>query len=286
MNLIDKLKNCPIGMELDCTMYDNVRFNGVTLPAQYPIEILIPGSVIDSTLKLTEEGKFNFHSNAKCVIFPKGKTSWDDFVPPFEVNEGDIIVSTLGGIHIMENRTTSYCFFSRHGSICTSKTTSVRAERFATKEEKEILFNELHTKGYQWNPETKTLEEYIAPIFKLGDKIQCKNDVNKIRIIDNVFHNGYTFKGYGFLSFKNQDEWELIPNKFDITKLIPFKTEVLVSDDSGRWVPAIFGYYDKNQSKPFMTVGGNSFNKCIPYKGNEHLRGTTNDCDKYFKVWE
>lgn len=26
--------------------------------------------------------------------------------------------------------------------------------------------------------------------------------------------------------------------------------------------------------------------QCIPYKGNEHLLGTTNDCNDFYKTWE
>ena len=36
----------------------------------------------------------------------------------------------------------------------------------------------------------------------------------------------------------------------------------------------------------FYAVGGCVFEQCIPYEGNEHLRGTTNDCDDYYKTWE
>lgn len=25
--------------------------------------------------------------------------------------------------------------------------------------------------------------------------------------------------------------------------------------------------------------------QCIPYEHNEHLRGTTNDCDDFYKTW-
>ena len=179
MNLIDKLKNCPIGMELDCTMYDNVRFNGVTLPAQYPIEILIPGSVIDSTLKLTEEGKFNFHSNAKCVIFPKGKTSWDDFHKPF--NDGDILanddtVFIYNGIEELSPFPSYYVYViaEKNGHFAINTTTAKKyGTRFATEEEKNILFEAIKNNGYKWHPDTKTLTK--LPMFKDGDVITCNN---------------------------------------------------------------------------------------------------------------
>jgi hypothetical protein len=27
------------------------------------------------------------------------------------------------------------------------------------------------------------------------------------------------------------------------------------------------------------------YKQCIPYEGNEHLLGTTNDCDNFYKTW-
>lgn len=46
----------------------------------------------------------------------------------------------------------------------------------------------------------------------------------------------------------------------------------------------VLGLFD---DKPFKAVsGGEYFQQCIPYEGNEHLLGTTNDCDKFYKNWE
>ena len=39
-------------------------------------------------------------------------------------------------------------------------------------------------------------------------------------------------------------------------------------------------YINKNK------CSGLSYMQCIPYKGNEHLNGKKDDCDKYFKTWE
>lgn len=35
-----------------------------------------------------------------------------------------------------------------------------------------------------------------------------------------------------------------------------------------------------------MCLNGSGFYQCIPYEDNEHLLGTTNDCDEYYKTWE
>lgn len=78
---------------------------------------------------------------------------------------------------------------------------------------------------------------------------------------------------------------ELAPNKFDINTLIPFESRVLVRN-GGTWQPAFWGYYSKEYAHPYVVTGGNTFEQCIPYEHNEHLRGTTNECDEYFKIWK
>lgn len=86
------------------------------------------------------------------------------------------------------------------------------------------------------------------------------------------------------LPFGKQDEYELIPNKFDITNLKPFESRVLVrSDKSAIWKPAIYGIY---KDSLYWMVGGSAWIQCIPYSGNEHLFGTTNDCDEFYKNWK
>lgn len=77
INIAEILKSCPKGMELDCTMWDGVTFEEIQ-PGNYPIRIRIK----DTVAELTEFGEWNYTKNSKCVIFPKGKTTWEGFVPP------------------------------------------------------------------------------------------------------------------------------------------------------------------------------------------------------------
>lgn len=88
-----------------------------------------------------------------------------------------------------------------------------------------------------------------------------------------------------FPSKENRD-WSKfqIPYKFDISTLKPFESRVLVrSDKSVIWKPAIYGIY---KDSLYWMVGGSAWIQCIPYEGNEHLIGTTNDCDEFYKTWE
>ena len=370
INIAELLKDCPTGMELDCTCADNVVFDKII---EYEQIKCVIGECREALI-LDKYGRLLHICCPKCVIFPKGKTTWKDFQIPFK--DGDIAVDTFGGIHIMQNSTTSYCYFDRLGILDKSKTTCVRVERLATEEEKEKLFKAIKDNGYRWNEEAKTLEKYNSfytgevlvsgagnivllshvddeiiyyhcilepikgfrifetpkygvgkvsncilaskeqrdrlfdrlkksgykynprankleklPRFKVGDIIRTKKNAHVILsniIITKVKSSGYegvigdtTNKAY--INLKYQDEYELVPNKFDINTLVPFESRVLVRDvDHNEWEGAVFGRYDGNS---FFTIGGVDWRYCIPYEGNEHLFGTTNDCEDYYKTW-
>ena len=107
--------------------------------------------------------------------------------------------------------------------------------------------------------------------------------ITGIREEENKYACGVTF----VLKFSEQDNWELVPNKFDITTLKPF-TEVLVRyDNDNPWMTAHFSHYmkDVEWELPYFASGA-CFRQCIPYEGNEHLRGTTKDCEDFYKTWK
>ena len=301
INIAKLLKDCPKGMELDCASYDNVSFDKISddKKATYPIFCYITDKEGNrSGISFTENGCESKRYGAKCVIFPKGKTTWEGFVPPCEFKDGDIISDSFGscifkGEGRIKGTVDYYCgTLAQYFHVKDSKQNhnahygNIVDYRLATEEEKAKLFQTIKDNGYKWNPETKTLEKLIEPKFKVGDKIRLKNDN------DNLFYkiinikNDYYVTDKGELSFPDEHLWELVPNKFDITTLVPFESKVLVrAVDNQFWRPAIWGV--KHCDWDFCCVlGGEMWEQCIPYEGNEHLLGTTDDCDKYFKIWE
>lgn len=166
--------------------------------------------------------------------------------------------------------------------------------KFATEEEKQELFKAIQDNGYRWDDETKTLR-VVGKLgklkFKVGDVVQDK-DGNKVKITEIVHECGcYLYKTkianeIGKIYFDEENDWELVPDKFDITTLKPFD-KVLVRDENGqKWMCDIFSYYDdKNPRYPFWGVGRSNSKQCIPYEENKHLLGTTNDCDEFYKNW-
>lgn len=309
INIAELLKDCPQGMELDCTMFDDncMEFNDIVDNKFLPIRCRVKQS----------NGKYNFYNftkygcwidddKAKCVIFPKGKTTWEGFQRPFK--DGDIISVYNDGVN--ENFYYKYiaifkeiknnCIyvhglysyndkvFSIHSCLCEIKDST--KIKFATEEKKQKLFDVIKANGYKWNAKTKTLEKLIEPKFKVGDritsnKINLGTIYNIIEVKESLYIVNKNNKTDNYhIDFVNQDYWELVPNKFDITTLKPFD-KVLVRDENfQKWNISFFSYYDEKQTYKYHCINDGMYLQCIPYKGNEHLLGTSNDCYDFYKI--
>lgn len=155
INVAELLKDCPQGMKLDCTMFEGIEFDSIIDSESLPIRCRIKNPHGGYTVyNFTKYGCLFGAAFAKCVIFPKGKTTWEGFVP----------------------------------------------------------------------------------------------------------------------------------NKFDINTLKPFD-KVLVRGNVGqKWMIDFFCFFDNDKELPFVCVG-HYVVQCIPYECNEHLLGTTEDCEDRYKLW-
>ena len=249
LNIAEILKDCSKGMELDCTMYEDIYFDYVD--ELNIIHCYIQYETYKSSVTFNLHGAYNSAIKSKCVIFPKGKTTWEGFQRPFK--DGDVLFakSAYNWIFIYKENEDkedlykyvgkvnhpnhSYIVYDGRPLCCTKDVSKIR---FATEEEKQKLFDAIKANGYKWDAETKTLEK-------------------------------------------------LEKEKFDITTLKPFESRVLVrSSMDGLWKPAVFGFRNGYNDNAFYIVGGSCWKQCIPYLNNEHLCGTTDDCVDYFKTWE
>ena len=247
------------------------------------------------SITFTSEGYYMLpvFNDCECLLFPsKDQRDWSKFQRPFK--DGDILVDISGDIYICKivstyNYCGSYASINSNGVFISYYTPFIEdSTRYATEEEKQKLFDAIKANGYKWNAETKTLKKLIEPKFKVGDRIKNgKNIATIVRIYEDFydvrFDSGIRI---GSFTIGLQDDWELVPNKFDINTLVPFESRVLVrsGDSLSEWKPAIFGIY-RNKYNNFYVVGGTCWQCCIPYEENEHLLGTTNDCDEYYKTW-
>lgn len=282
INIAELLKDCPEGMPLDCTMFENVTFIKIQ-DSSYPIIIHTP----DGYKYLTAFGCYHNSRSAKCVIFPKGKTIWEGFVPP-KFKDGDILavadtVYIYNGIEELSPSPSHYVYVivDKNGLFAIDTSTKKYGTRFATEEEKAKLFQVIKDNGYRWNPETKTLER--LPEFKVGNKIRNKNTGEIFKIDDINMNIGVYCCGFDYIQISYQDKYELVLDKFDITTLKPFD-KVLVRDNiNEKWNIHFFSCIDN--AKMFKTIMG-TYIQCIPFEGNEHLLDTTKKCDDYFKTWK
>lgn len=123
----------------------------------------------------------------------------------------------------------------------------------------------------------------VEPKFKVGDKIQHKNGYSLDVSILKINADCYTVKDFMgdqiTIDFTHQDNYELVPDKFDLNTLKPFESSVLVRNSKDQyWIPAFWGYKAKDG---YVTTFGHC-NYCIPYEGYEHLLGTSDDCSDYY----
>lgn len=285
IDLTNLLKDCPKGMPLDCTMFDDVTFIGVEKKIK-PISIR-SGEIY---YYLTEFGTWSYDENAKCIIFPKGKTSWEGFQRPFK--DGDIAISDDGDIHLLRTSDSSYCAYrerwQRLPKFDSTITTCIKVDRLATEEEKQKLFSAIKANGYMWNKETKTLEKYIEPKFKVGDKVVKKGGINIPVLITEVSGENYysnTENSVGFFKIKEQDNWELVPNKFNPKTLQPFDKVLVRMDSYSYWYATFFSHIDDFKSSyEFVTTASTRYKHMIPYnEETKHLLGTCKQEPEFYR---
>lgn len=361
INIAELLKDCPKGMELDCTMYENIYFNYIEKDdANYPIRCYyITKNNEREGISFTSDGRVFQKEYCKCVIFPKGKTTWKGFVPPCTFEAGDVLVSERGNIVLLshidsENIVHYHCIIPTCGSFRIEENTSIGVGKYydcvlANEQQRKRMYDKIKCSWYKYNQSTNKLEKLTEPKFKVGDVIiniyrkhlNCDSKGGKIsQIIDDkyIFDNGsYTliqfqdnyelvsnklvepkFKvgdrivrknsactailitnvgdefyysntesSVGVLPISDQDDYELVPNKFDITTLVPFESRVLVREEKQSvWRPAFYGFFHQD-TKRFYTTGLGIWLMCIPHnEDTKHLTGTTDDCAEFYKTWK
>ena len=305
INIAELLENCPKGMELYSPIFGKVYLDKVR--PHLGVVVTTDKEQSDFKEEFLYDGRYGM--NGECMIFPsKDQRDWSKFETPYKFKNGDIyyIKDVFGQewvsiikkcendklytyVDIGISNNTFYCEASEGTCYCKD----IIEHRLVTEEEKAKLFQAIKDNGYKWNEETKTLKK--LPKFKVGDVIQDKGGY-KVRITNVSIEDEYygyeslTVNGIGGVSFNRQDGWELAPNKFDITTLKPFDSKVLVRHNKdNKWCASFFSHIDgdfHSHCYKYVTIAGKSYPMCIPYDGNEHLLGTTNECDEYYKNWK
>lgn len=298
INIAQLLKDCPKGMELYSPIFGTVYFEGIRDTGR---AILIDVTTsCNTSVQFYSDGKFNtYYSESEVTLFPsKSQRDWSKYQRPFK--DGDVIFTQTDDyawVSIFKQISGNSC--CTHIDLCINDNDlifdtrclcdigDINTQRLATEEEKQKLFQAIKDNGYKWDPETKTLEKLVKPKFKVGDNIRMKS-TSAIYVVTEIREDRYMLDDKDLsLLFKNQDQWELVPNKFDISTLKAFESRVLVRDyDNQIWIPTFWGKYLEDDSNcRYLTTNG-CYKYCIPCEGNEHLLGTTDNCNDYYKTWE
>jgi hypothetical protein len=135
-----------------------------------------------------------------------------------------------------------------------------------------------------------TLDKSIKPKFKVGDNIRAKNGLQSYRITG-VTSEYYSVKVgehacVGILPVKDQDDWILIPNKFNPKTLEHFNKVLIRQYDVSAWCTDFYSYYDEVGGYAVCT-GDVHYDYCIPYnEDTKHLVGKTEDAPAIYRYWE
>lgn len=222
------LKDCPQGMELNCTVYDECILDNILEGELYPIKIQTP----EGKMLLTKYGSFSCNKHSKCIIFPKDKTTWEGFVPPSKFKDGDVLYIRTSNQWICiykeggekENvchryvAATSLIFVHDDSPLC--HLNNIKEIRRATEEEKEKLFKVIKDNGYNWNAETKKLEKLFP--YNIGTKVWVKSDKERKYIHTIV---GISYNSFGNLEYEIKEEKTGIVVHYPKELLIPITTK-------------------------------------------------------------
>ena len=137
-------------------------------------------------------------------------------------------------------------------------------------------------------------KQLVKPKFKVGDKIvnipgKRMGASGSYGIISEITDDKYIFTDTSYAFIRNQDSWELVPDKkpkFDPKTLRPFD-KVLVRDKNfDKWNCGFFSHKDESMAYSYRCVGS-PFIYCIPYnEETKHLVGTADEAPEYYRYWE
>lgn len=274
IDLTEILKDCPTGTKLYSPIFGDVYLDKIR--PHLAIVVTTDKEQGDVKEEFLYDGRYGM--NGECMLFPsKNKTTWEEFQRPFQ--DGDIIFTcamfnklskylNLGMyytwisifhkmrnnevvtyVDMLENDMIDYPFWMYEGELC--RTSDNMFQRLATEEEKERLFKFLKDNGCKWNAETKTLETLIEPKFKVGDRIRCKNGINKYTSLEECEILSITGNMYGIgiphltgndthIPIVDQDKWELVTLKFKTGDRIRCKNDI---DKEGEIKSVSFNFY-------------------------------------------
>lgn len=295
LDLTKILKDCPKGTKFYSSTFGNVEFLGIhEFDFINPIVIRWFKEEENSYIEyLTKKG--TFRGLGECIIFPsKTQRDWSKWQRPFV--DGDVVATNKNPqVFILQNATSNnkgYCYIGYDFHFNTFFPAGVwEFNRLATEEEKQKLFKAIEKAGYKWNAETTTLDKLIVPKFKVGDRIKSKyvnNDKFTITNIDNnKFYYGCGERSEFVIPVEKQDNWGLVPNKFDPKSLKTFDKVLGRDRNTDYWYANFFSHYQEELNYPCRCINTYGYAQCVPYNDDtKHLLATSNEAPEFYRYWE
>ena len=242
--ILEILKNMPYGMNLYSSAFGKVEFNG--------IRYFTGGAKLGLIAK---EGAIWYKSSGKyredgeVTLYPsKEMHDWDKFA----WKKGDVLVNSKG----------TFCIFKEFSSY--PYTTFIAT--FVNSVESIISGSTIKVTQEWHKASSEDAEKYIEYIYtnlkKVNRRLNLETlEVENIRSIPK--RPKPTYK-------KESDPQE---HKFE-----PFEKVLVRDQKTDKWTVDLYGFEEKEDGYNYQCVGGCCV-YCIPYEGNEHLLGTTNDSE-------
>lgn len=302
LNLVEKLKDCPLGIKLYHICYGDVYLKQVDT---YRNAVYVSPFEKECWLRVNIDGRHISEYSGECVLFPsKDNRDWDTFSVdkielPFEPKIGDIVANEndevfiyCGSLNGIMDKTCFTVFpsnFNIRYSVTTGNDTHevLKARRFATNEEKKLLFNEITKEGYI-HDELKNciVKKESKRKFKVGERIMRNNTLYPILTVTFVNDMIYTVKSN--MSDEEHDMGvKIVENNYKIATFSPSDLKPfdrLLVKRHNTWQIAHFGYF-KN-GVVFTEMGQPCNIDVVPYNDEtKHLLGTYDDYDGFYKWW-
>lgn len=306
-NIAEILKYCPKGTKLYSPAYGEVNFIEVT--SSLTIKIKLSKLFGDNIKYFFNNG--NISIDGECMLFPSyEQRDWKKFRLP--VKRGDVMMLTDGTCPFIAsgkfafNKLPAYiCGVNTFDNFQISSSVIGFTSSFyipASEEAKKELFIKMKLAGYEWNPDTLELEK-IGPNFREGDVLTRNNTLFLFTgvIINDVLQayclrDDGTFMSCGLspvsvklasIADRNKLACAMIKGDYWYDrkqhilvgvkqKLKPFDKVLVRNNNSAEWHADIYLGYIEGRISPYRCTR-NNYKICIPYEGNEHLLGTTNN---------
>ena len=302
LNLVEKLKDCPLGIKLYHICYGDVYLKQVDT---YRNAVYVSPFEKECWLRVNIDGKHISEYNGECVLFPsKDNRDWDTFSVdkielPFEPKIGDVVADCCDNVFIYQGKYSEYSdnsnfvvfttfhndFFVTEGNVPFQLS---KAVRYATANEENLLFDIMNKNGYFYNELKHCIskKEETKRKFKVGDRIVRSNTLYPILTVTFVNNMVYTVKSN--ISDEEHDIGvKIVENCYKIATFSPSDLKPfdrLLVKRHNTWQIAHFGYF-KN-GVVFTEMGQPCNIDVVPYNDEtKHLLGTCDNYDGFYKWW-